>query len=80
MALSTILFASEIMEKNEEELKKLHKIENSVYRTIPQQPLYTVYSSLREIGASSIKTRHEKKCLQNTFLRKIEMNYPEIYL
>lgn len=49
--LSTTLFASEIMEYNEEKLNKLQKIENSMYRTILQLPSHRkspIYERVRD--------------------------------
>ena len=61
IAMPSFLFASEVLEYNEEELKTLQRIDNQVYRAILELPIYTATSALRsEIGASSTKCRDMK--------------------
>ena len=61
IAMPSFLYASEILEYTEEELKTLQRIDNQVYRAILGLPIYTASSALRsEIGTSSTKTRDIK--------------------
>ncbi len=62
IALSKILFSSEVLDYTVDELNKLQRIENSVYRTILQLPTYTANSATirGDIGASSCYARDMK--------------------
>ena len=61
IALANILYASEIIVFNKENLNKLQKIENKVYRLILNLPIYTAVGFLRgEIGASDVISRDMK--------------------
>ncbi len=58
IALPAILYGSNITEFKTEEINKLQRIENSVYRQIMGAPSYSQVASLRgEIGSSLMKTR-----------------------
>ena len=57
----SFLYAAEILEYIEEELKSFQIIDNQVYRAILELPIYTASSALRsEVGASSSKSRDIK--------------------
>ena len=57
----SFLYASEIMEYTEEELKIFQRLDNQVYKAILELPKYTATSALRsEIGASFAKARDIK--------------------
>ena len=59
--MPSFLYAAELLDYTEEELKIFQKIVNKVYRAILELPIYTASSALRpEIGASSSKTRDIK--------------------
>ena len=61
LALPTILHASEIIQYTKEDLNKLQRVENKVYRAILRVPSYTATGALRgEIGASTSKARDIK--------------------
>ena len=61
IAMPSFLYAAEILEYTEEELKSFQRIDNQVYRAILELPIYTASSALRsEIGASSSKSRDIK--------------------
>ena len=61
IAMPSFLYAAEILEYTEEELKSFQRIDNQVYRAILELPIYTASSALRsEIGASSSKLRNIK--------------------
>ena len=61
IAMPSFLYASEVLEYTEEDLKTLQRIDNQVYRAIMGLPIYTASSALRsEIGTSSTKTRDIK--------------------
>ena len=61
IAMPSFLYAAEILEYTEEELKSFQIIDNQVYRAILELPIYTASSALRsEIGASSSKSRDIK--------------------
>lgn len=67
LALSNILYGTEVIKINEEELKTLQRIDNQVYRAILQVPSYTAVEGLRaEIGASSCKARDIKNKIMYT--------------
>ena len=54
--MPSFIYASEILEYNENELQQLQTLDNNVYRAILEMPAYTACSALRaEIGASSSK-------------------------
>ena len=60
--MPSFLYAAEILEYTEEELKSFQRIDNQVYRAILELPIYNASSALRsEIGASSSKSRDIKQ-------------------
>ena len=61
IAMPSFLYAAEILEYTEEELKSFQRTDNQVYRAILELSIYTASSALRsEIGASSSKARDIK--------------------
>ena len=61
IAMPSFLYASEILEYNEEELTTYQRIDNQVYRAILKLPMYTASSALKEeIGALAAKARDIK--------------------
>ena len=72
VALSEILYGSEIIPYNQEELRGLQRSENSAYRQILGAPRYTPTCTLRgEIGSSDMTTRdkiNKVKYMQHSLL------------
>ena len=82
LVLQVLLYCTEIIVFNEEELKKLQTCDNKAYRFILKVPEFTAVEFLRgEVGASSSKARdiknkilflkHSLKQGGNTLLTKI---------
>lgn len=64
LCLPGILYAAEVIEYSESEIKTLQTIENSVYRTILGARKFTPVETLRgEIGASLMRSRIDKNKL-----------------
>ena len=64
LVLQVLLYCAEIIQFNDEELKKLQTFDNKAYRLILKVPDYTAIEFLRgEIGASSAKARDLKNKL-----------------
>ena len=88
LGLSTVLYATEITESTETDLKQLQIVDNYVYRAILQTPKYAAISALRsEVGASSaidrdVKTKilfakhlleeNRNELCRNIFLKELE--------
>lgn len=61
VGLAATLYGAEILDYNKEELEKLQRIENKVYRCILRVPTYTANCVLRsEVGATSTVARDGK--------------------
>ena len=61
MALPNIIYGEEVITYNNSDIEQLQRVENRVYRTILQVPVYTPVEFLRgEVGASSAEYRNIK--------------------
>ena len=61
VALPSILFGTEVVAFNKEEIRKLQNYENNIYRKLLRAPKYTPIAAMRgEVGASTMEARVAK--------------------